>query len=440
MTTPSQPPKSDERTPIASLCRSFADLAQFDDVEALGELAASILREHNGAMGAVGSPARAALIEAVRAGKHVELRVRATVFRQKDGAPNKNFLRFKSSKLEAGAPTWNGQPFLVDHDKWSQSSRKGTIESSEAVPLAGGWTGFRQTIRVVKPDAVISVLDGTIDRFSIGWDPSAPIHCTVHGVDVRSRASCYRLEGCYPGKAWTIDGETKIAEYEFQSIAGLETSGVNTPAVTGTKIEDVRAALAAELGLAANPEPQKETPEMRYPLLVAALSMTVAGDTDPDDATLASKVEELAAGKLAAEQERDAAITRANELAAKVVELEAAAKLAEASQVDAVLAAAYKAGKLIRGKDADGKDVASPREVRLRKIAKVDGLSALEAELSEMPVVVPVGRAELEEEDPNPRPARGPIPSSVLASTAKQLGLKPEELSAHANLINGEEN
>lgn len=182
---------------------------------------------------------------------------------------------------------------------------------------------------------------------------------------------------------------------------------------------------------------------MKFPLLLAALTVANADAelTATDDARLAEAARELASGKLAAEQERDAAIKRAELAEGKRAELEAKLAELETAKVDAVLEAAYKAGKLIRGKDKDGKSTPSPREVRLRKIAKLDGLSALEAELAEMPVVAPVGRVELGDEDPNPRPSVGAaIPSNVLASTAKQLGIKPEELEAHHNILSGRDN
>lgn len=433
-------------TPIASACRSFADRAALDAIEVVDASDAinAILRNVDPGGGLDGK-AKAAIIEAVRAGKHAELRVRATTFRQKDGHPNKNYLRFKSSALASIAGTFVGRPFLVDHNKWSQSARKGTILASEAAPLAGGWTGFRQSLHVVKPDAVISVLDGTIDAFSIGWDPRGTVVCTAHGVDVRSRKSCYWTEGCYPGKLVDVDGEKRIAEYEWQSTEGLEVSGVNTPAVSGTKIENV-AALAAELGLtAAHHEPARKDPTVKLPLLLAALAALnpkakinpSAELADDADARLADIVTELGAELAAERADKATALERATAAEAKATELAAALAAADDDKIGAVLAAAYKGGKLIRGRDADGKATASPREARLRKIGKVDGLAALQAELDEMPVVVPVDRAELEEDDPNPRPSNGPIPSSVLASTAAQLGIDPEELQNHATHLTG---
>jgi hypothetical protein len=429
--------RSDKEAPAAPMfCQSFADAATLESIEPIGDVAAAILRDNAGEL----TPkAKTALIEAVRAGKHVELRARAITFRQRDGSPNKNHLRFKSSKLGEIAASFVGKPFLVDHAKWSQSARKGTILESEAVPLAGGWVGFRQVLHVVKPDAVISVLDGTLDVFSIGWDPRGQVICTAHEVDVRSRKSCYWTEGCYPGKLVDIDGEKKIAEYEWQSTEGLETSGVNAPAVTGTKIENVKAALAAELGLleSPDPEPNERPATMPFPNLSKALALSTL--TEADDEKASSVVSELRSELAGATSERDAAIKRAELAEGELKTLRAKVTELEGGRVDAVLEEkGYKAGKLIRGRDENGKPTPSAREVRLRRIAREDGLSQLEAELAEMPVAVPVGRAELEEGvDPNPRASSGPLPKTVLASTAKQLGIAPEELEQHANHLSG---
>lgn len=433
-----QQPPSDLDSRVESLCRSFADVGELDSITPLGPVAEAILKDNADPSGGA---TRAALIEAIRGGKHVELRARATTFRQRDGSPNKNFLRFKSSKLTEIAASFAGKPFLLDHNKWAQDARMGTIEESEAVPLAGGWTGFRQTLRIVKPHGVISILDGTIDRFSIGWDPRGQVMCTAHGVDVRSRKSCYWTENCYPGKLVEVDGEKKIAEYEWQSTEGLETSGVNSPAVSGTKIENIKTALAAELGLAPS-LPAKDPKMPRFPLLLAALALPSTGAAaelgDGDDGTVAARVTELRSELAAATSERDTALKRATDAEATVASLTAQIAKLTGDKVDALLEAkGYRAGKLIRGKNEKSESVASLREPRLRRIAKEDGIAALEAELAEMPVVVPLDRVELAEEDPNPRTTVGDLPDTVLASTAKQLGIKPEDLKAHHDNLRG---
>jgi phage head maturation protease len=210
-----------------------------------------------------GDPAeRNKLIESVRAGKQLPLDVLATTFRQKDGTPNRRFLRFKPGALAAVAKSYVGMPLILDHNAWDQQARIGTITASELVQDAGG-QAFRQTLNIVKPEAVISVLDGTIDRFSIGWSGTGPVHCTVHQLDVRGRGSC----GCWPGDKVLVDGVSKTVEYEFQSAEGTEVSAVNVPAVKGTGISDVRAALAAERdrGLLVLPEHRRTSAPSRSP-------------------------------------------------------------------------------------------------------------------------------------------------------------------------------
>lgn len=374
---------------------------------------------------------RRELISAVRGGKHVELSAPAITFRQRDGSPNLNYLRIKTEGLASLAASFKKMPMLVDHNKWSQSARVGTITESELVQLAHGWAGFRQTLHVVKPDAVISVLDGTLDRFSIGWRATGPVICTLHRTDVRARGAC----SCWPGDAVELDGVTKFAEYEFQSAEGVETSGVNTPAVKGTKIEDVRQALAAELNFS-----ERNRPIMLH-RLAAVLGLAALATVADEDVALRA-FEDLKRGKLAAEQERDVARTELAAEKAKVAaaELEVikAGKLAAGAKVDGMLEAAYREGKLLYGRDADGKAIPSLRESRLRKMADRDGVDELAAELAELPVIAPINQRQLQD-DPNPRAAKhaGPVPGGVLANVAKQLGLKPEDLEAHATALAG---
>ncbi len=190
---------------------------------------------------------RRELITAVRGGAHVELALTAKTFRQRDGSPNKRFLRFNPDALGEIASSFVGMPVLRDHNTYEQSARVGTITASDVITdSAAGWSAFRQVLHIVKPEAVISVLDGTLDRFSIGWSATGPVLCTVHKSDVRASSRC----GCWPGDVVTIDGLAQTVEYEFQNAEGTEVSTVNVPAVQGTKIEEVRTALAYELGFA----------------------------------------------------------------------------------------------------------------------------------------------------------------------------------------------
>ncbi len=372
---------------------------------------------------------RKELITRVRAGEHLELELSAITFRQKDGHPNRNGLRFKASKLGKIARSWKGKPALVDHRSWSSSARIGTILDSELVELADGWAGFRQTLRVVKPEAVISVLDGTLDRFSVGWDPTGPVICTAHNSPVFEKCRCWPLDRV------ALDAGEVIAEYEFTSAEGDETSAVNTPAVAGTKIEDVRAALAARLS---TPTRTKESERQAMPFPKLAAALTLAALTETDDERAAASVEEIKRGKLAAETARDAYKQRAEsaeaELAAErkaKAELEASAL---AAKLDAVIEGAYRAGKLTAAHDAAGKRTPDPGEAAIRKMGAVLGVAELEAYVATLPTKVPLGqrRDELAAVEP-----AGPVPDAVLASTARQLGLDPKDVAANAALAAG---
>lgn len=399
----------------------------------LGDGALSSRLELAGALkaggGKLSDEVRKELITRIRGGEHVELEFSAITYRQKDGFPNRNGLRFKPSKLAKIARSWKNKPALVDHRSWAQGARIGTLVDSELVELGDGWVGFRQTFRVVKPEAVISVLDGTIDRFSIGWAATGPVHCTIHGGPVFEACRCWPLDQL------EIDGELKIAEYEFTSAEGDETSAVNTPAVSGTKIEDVRAALAASL------KQTHERPDpMAFPRLAAVLSL--AALTETDDERAASSVEEIKRGKLAAEAERDTYKARALAAEGSLAKADEERKAAEAKltarEVDTVIESAYTAGKLIAKRDAAGARIPSKLEEGLRKIGTSLGLEPLKAHVEDLPVVVPLGQrrdelaaAEVADNAPSS------IPSPVLASVSAQLGLDAKEVAQNAALAAG---
>lgn len=370
---------------------------------------------------------RGELIKAVRGGEHVELTVRARTFRQKDGVPNKNFLRFKTEKLGAFAKSFVGMPLLLDHNTYEQKARIGTISASESEDQGNGWTAILQTLQVVKPDAVISILDGTLDRYSIGWRSTGPVLCTVHRTDLLSRGRC----NCWPGDRVEVDGKEEIVEYEFQSAAGKETSGVNDPAVNGTRNEDVQQALAAELGIDRDRDRHQGDPAMNFTRLAAILGIAALSTvTDEDSAVRA--VEGLKRDKLAAETERDTARTEL-----KTAKDTAALAIAKAlkTQIDAEINAVYKAGKLTYGRDPEsGASVPSPREARLRRIAKEDGLDALKAEIKEMVAIVPLNKRKLDDGDGGELADEVSI-DDALTSAAEQLGLDPKDLRDYANRL-----
>jgi hypothetical protein len=418
-----------ERKRAALACRSDDVLAEFlSDIRVIGVKGIETLRAQGTDEG------KRQLITAVRAGQHAELALSARTYRQKDGVPNRRFLRHNPDKLEAFAKSFVGMPMLRDHASWSTAARIGTITSSELSTHGGtGWSSIDMGLHVVKPEAVISVLDGTLDRFSIGWASTGPVTCSVHNCDVRKRGSC----GCWPGDTVEVDGKPQIVEYQFESAEGIEVSAVNVPAVTGTKITDVRAALAAELGFET---PREEIP-MQLTRLAAALGLAALTAADEDRAVQTVEARERAStqertARLAAEQERDTARARIKELE---TELATARSAGAKASIDALLEGAYRDGKLRYGRDSEGAAIPSRFEPMLRKLATSEGIEALRAEIAGMPQVVPVGQRQLNDATEQERDDELIDLDPALESVARQLNLKPEDVRAQARRHYGEE-
>src|SRR6185503_19633976 len=141
-------------------CRSSVELLQPDaELVVVGGSAGSVTLRAS----SPNDSQRREIIQAVRAGEHREVVVRARVFRQRDGSPNLNHYRIKPTKLSSVAESFRGMPVLLDHNKWELSARIGTILESVAEEQAHGWLAIVQSLRIVKPEAVVSVLDGTLD-------------------------------------------------------------------------------------------------------------------------------------------------------------------------------------------------------------------------------------------------------------------------------------
>lgn len=360
---------------------------------------------------------RRELIEAVRGGKHVALTVTARTFRQQKGKSNRRYLRL-GGDLAASVPTFAKQPFLTDHTTWSSAARRGTILASRLIPETQTRVAFEQDLEVVDPDSVIRVLDGRLDRFSIGWYQLGPVMCTVHGVDILSRDSCM----CWPGDTVTVDGEAKIAEYEFTIWAGKETSGVNIPAVQHTNIEDIRAALAAELHL---PTRRKEN-AMALTRLAQALGLAALSEANEDAAIAA--VENLTRRASTSEQELGG-------VRAQLSAAQAGIAAASAGRIDQLISLAVRDGKIRMTRDKDGRPVPSAREKTLRNVAKKEGITALEAHIAELDVIVPVGQRLASDDavepgtDPLDRQlaAGGPV-DDAMQEVASQLGLDVKDM------------
>lgn len=332
------------------------------------------------------------LITAANAGKHIELQVVAQTFAQTKKA-NRRYLRLADDKLEARAPTWKNQPYLKDHTTWAMSSQMGTILSSKAEAIGGGMT-FQQKLHATATEAVIGILSGRWGKFSIGWFFEGAILCSVHGCDILTSDSC----GCWPGDKVMHDGRERIAEFIFTDYSGKETSNVVIPAVQDTHVDDVKAALAAELGISNRitrmkiaVSNTKENAMNLFHRLAVALGLTaLSEENEHGNAHILAAVEALRQRAVTAE-------TKLSTTEGKLTLAESAvATLTSASvglQIDAALQAeGYRTGKLKHGRDAEGKPTPSPLESFLKDLGSKGGIAVMKAQLAAMPVLVPVNQ------------------------------------------------
>lgn len=371
---------------------------------------------------------RKALLERVRGGEHVELEFEARTYIQRE-TPNRNFVRFKPSILKRLARSFVGVPFLRDHDKRSLTARGGTIVASELVQDTDG-DAFHQTIRVVKPWAAEGLLDGTIDRFSIGAAPTGDIICSAHKTPIFTK--CF----CFPGDK--VGDSDERVEFVITAAEGVETSAVNVPAVVGTGIKGVRAALEALAADAGGIVPSPPTEGQTMKRLLVLLGLSEAASEDAAVAALEVKLAELRA---------------AREAATDLASLQAELDVLRASQVDHHIERLYAEGRLPIKRDGKGDRVAGELETKLRNLAKVVSLKAMLEVAESLPVVAPIGPRSLETAlgvaggpAPEANVAAAPITADnaitqyarvnnirpeVLAATMAECGLDGEALAKH---------
>jgi hypothetical protein len=193
-------------------------------------------------------------------------------------APNRNFIRFLPDILKELASSFVGQPFIRDHRQRDLDARGGTIIASE-YQLGSDGPAFHQRVELNEPWAIGKALNGNLDRFSIGWHTTGDYLCSVCEKPL--------LEGdCYHWPGDTVDG--KRVEAIVTGAQGVETSAVLVPAVHGTGVEAIRAALSML-------DTRRVTPLRRpmpgiaygdYPLAGRDVDVTISklevDDLDPD--------------------------------------------------------------------------------------------------------------------------------------------------------------
>jgi phage head maturation protease len=379
-----------------------------------GDLEVATLQVHDPRGGGVlSADERQALLGRVRAGEPMSLQFTARTFVQR-ATPNRNYLRIAPKSLTALNRSFNGVPFLRDHDQHSIGSRGGTVMSS-ALERTDDGAAFVQLISLSKPWAVEGVLDGTIDRFSVGFHPTGPVFCSVHLRPVFTECSCA------PGQHVSKDSDERV-EFILSAADGVEVSAVNVPAVLGTGVEDIRAALAAFTWLA---------PE-RKPMSKLTTRLQLADGATEDDMVA---VCDRWALERAADQER------IRLLEARNAEFEIEQARTQALALDADIEQLYQTGRLPMTRDASGKRIPhAALETPIREMARTLGYAAFKAYVERMPASFGPGpmqstpAAAAATNGPSARPIdqaaqRLNLDPTLMRETLEQMGLTDETVA-----------
>ena len=174
-------------------------------------------------------PPRAEILPQIESGQLDHIDFRARVFRTDTRI--RNPYKFQDQDLPTFAASFEGQPFLRNHDTYDIDARDGTIIDS-----AMDGQSFMQTVRLTTRRGMLDFVEGKIDRFSIGWFYD-DVLCSICNESWFS-TSCSHM----PGRSYKV-GESKQekrCELVFVNPKGKETSAVNTPAVDGTGIEQLQ--------------------------------------------------------------------------------------------------------------------------------------------------------------------------------------------------------
>jgi hypothetical protein len=171
-------------------------------------------------------PSRAEMLPKIESGEIDHLDFQARVY---GTGKNHNPYVFKDEDLHSFAGSFEGQPFLRNHDTYDIDARDGTIIDASLEGQA-----FKQTIRLTTRRGMTDFIEGKIDRFSIGWFYD-DVMCSICKQSWFS-AECRH----WPGQTYKVDGKDVMAMLIFINPKGKETSAVNTPAVEGTGITELQ--------------------------------------------------------------------------------------------------------------------------------------------------------------------------------------------------------
>jgi len=171
-------------------------------------------------------PPRAEILPKIENGEIDHLDFQARVY---GTGKNHNPYQFKEADLASFAKSFEGQPFLRNHDTYDIDARDGTVIDSALEGKA-----FKQTIRLTTRRGMVDFVEGKIDRFSIGWYYD-DVMCSI------CKQSWFSFECRHsPGRVYKVDQKDIMCMLIFINPSGKETSAVNTPAVEGTGIDKLQ--------------------------------------------------------------------------------------------------------------------------------------------------------------------------------------------------------
>lgn len=384
--------------------------------------------------------ARAKVLARAKAGEINSLEVEATTFVQRPVEHNRKHVRVAPRAMARLAASFKGMPVLRDHAHDQVDARIGTIISSrlDRVETSAG-TEYRivQRMRIVKQWAIESVLDGTLDRFSVSWLRAGPVMCSVHDSPIFTK--CY----CLPGSEVDAGGGVKAsAEWVYTAADGVEASFVNVPAVAWTTIDAVKelttgldvASLTGMLGVDIHSAGARPMFDKLAKILKLAATASEEDLIAAVERVVAEATESHSRSTIAGEQLAEARASIA-EMAATIESLRSAAS---ASHVDGAIANLIARGKVKPGiKGDDGKVKPGKVEEELRAMAgrSIALFDAQVAEMLDAPSITPLG-APIVAAKPGPGPADGGEPSTVdealeanpeLKAYLQRAGVKREE-------------
>jgi len=346
--------------------------------------------------------------------EHVEIDIDVLAYEQKPGIYNRKYVRFRDGLMASLGRTGRGTPFLRDHEQCDLTARGGTVIQSRTEQVAPGHYQIKQTIRLSMPWAVEACLRGTIDRFSIGWNPTGAVFCSC--CDEPVLEECSHLPGerftkrpGSDGKDYLVEdpnGEV-VCEWVFQQAELVETSAVSVPAVPSAQIDGIRASLTAALTsgtLFSGPKsgPMEKRKMTKSPALAGILGLAATAGDD-----------EILSAVTGIKAKLDAVDAQCDELrrlqARAAAEAEVFRDQLAAREVEEFVTSGVNDGKLVPG---------SAAETSLRAYFRVDKDGARSL-LSSLPRITPVGA---------PRQSLSAAPDSPVSTLAASVDAQIQQI------------